>query len=199
MMVGYALPRAVGAIERFSLPRLALAAMAVLAVVLAVQFVGALMALALPRGRIPGQDGSSMSRPKAALVTSWISSRSAIGLVIALAIPYSLPSGEPFEDHDLILVLAAFVIVGSILVQGVTTPLVMRWAGFGGAAERRAEEALLRNRLGRLDPTDATAVAEARRALLALRRDNRIGDDLLQEFIEEIDLRTRAAEFGGTR
>jgi NhaP-type Na+/H+ or K+/H+ antiporter len=200
LIVGYALPDAVGGIERFALPRLVATAAAVLAAVLAVQFIGALFALSLPpRGRIPSRDGASVPRLKAALVASWTSSRSAIGLVIALSIPYALPNGARFDDHDVILVLAAFVMIASIALQGLTTPLVMRWAGFGGESEREGEEALVRERLGTLDPTDPAAIAEARRALLALRRDNRIGDALLQEFIEEIDLRTRAAEIGATR
>lgn len=200
LLVGYALPKAVAGIERFSLPRLVLAALAVIAVVVAVQAVGALLAYRLPpRSRIVGRDAAPISRVTSAAVTSWISTRSAIGLIIALAIPQTLPSGEPFEDQALILTLAAFIIVGSILVQGATTPFVMRWASLGGEAERDAEEAFVRDQIGKLDPADPSAVADARRALLEMRRHNRIGDELLQEFIEEIDLRTRAAEFGATR
>src|SRR3712207_9494280 len=60
------------------------------------------------------------ARAAVAGVMSWASTRSVIGLVIALSVPAALPDGHPFAERDLILAVAAVMIVGSVLLQGLT-------------------------------------------------------------------------------
>jgi CPA1 family monovalent cation:H+ antiporter len=53
--------------------------------------------------------------------------RGADSLAGALAIPFALPSGEPFPGRDLILLLTFCVIFGTLVLQGLTlSPLVRR-------------------------------------------------------------------------
>jgi NhaP-type Na+/H+ or K+/H+ antiporter len=97
------------------------AAAGLLAVVLGVQFVASLVGTTLP---LPAEELGTRRRRRtvAAGVMAWASTRSAIGLIIALSIPAALPDGRPFVERDLILVVAALAIVGSILLQVLTLP-----------------------------------------------------------------------------
>ena len=58
-----------------------------------------------------------------------------MGLLVALSIPATLPHGEPFPDRELILVVGALVILGSVLLQGLTLRPAVRSAALADAGE----------------------------------------------------------------
>ena len=60
-----------------------------------------------------------------ALIT-WSGMRGAVSLAAALAIPLTIDTGEPFPARDLILLLTFAVIFGTLVVQGLTLPAVIR-------------------------------------------------------------------------
>jgi len=65
--------------------------------------------------------------PKAQLaLISWSGMRGSVSLAAALAIPLTTDAGQPFPDRDLILFLTCAVIFGTLVVQGLTLPLVIR-------------------------------------------------------------------------
>ena len=122
---------------------------------------------------------------------------------VALSVPSTLPDGRPFADRDLILVIAALVILGSVLLQGLTLRKAVRAAALADEAEEerertQAERAMAEAHTQALERTagaPARAAFDAeRRALLALRRDNRIGDEVLREMLRETDLRARVTD-----
>ena len=57
---------------------------------------------------------------------SWAGMRGAVSLAAALAIPLTTDTGEPFPGRDLILFLTFAVIFGTLVVQGLTLPAVIR-------------------------------------------------------------------------
>jgi monovalent cation/hydrogen antiporter len=61
-------------------------------------------------------------------VTSWAGFRGAVSLAAALAVPTTTLSGAPFPDRSLIIFIVTFVILVTVLVQGSTLPMVIRWA-----------------------------------------------------------------------
>jgi CPA1 family monovalent cation:H+ antiporter len=61
--------------------------------------------------------------PGACTVLSWAGMRGVVTLAIALSLP------EDFPGRDFILVAAAGVILGTVLIQGTTLGAVIRWAG----------------------------------------------------------------------
>jgi Na+/H+ antiporter len=61
-------------------------------------------------------------------VTSWAGFRGAVSLAAALAVPLTTLSGAPFPDRSLIIFVVVVVILVTVLVQGTTLPLVLRWA-----------------------------------------------------------------------
>jgi CPA1 family monovalent cation:H+ antiporter len=65
--------------------------------------------------------------PRSALaLITWSGMRGAVSLAAALAIPLSTDAGEPFPGRDLILFLTFAVIFGTLVIQGLTLPAVIR-------------------------------------------------------------------------
>lgn len=65
--------------------------------------------------------------PTSALaLISWSGMRGGVSLAAALAIPLTTAGGEPFPGRDLILFLTFAVIFGTLVVQGLTLPAVIR-------------------------------------------------------------------------
>jgi CPA1 family monovalent cation:H+ antiporter len=200
-LAGRALPQAAAAVGVWPASWLAGVALAVLAAVLAVQFLVSYLSAALPS---PAEELEATSRRsprlRMAAVMSWASTRSVLGLVIALSIPGALPDGAPLGERDLVLVVAALTIVGSALLQGLTLNAVVHRAGFADTGETREEERLAEAAMEEAGH-EAHGAGKARegfhaerRALLDLRRENAIGDETLRKMLREADLRQRAAE-----
>ena len=57
---------------------------------------------------------------------SWSGLRGAVSLAAALAIPLTTDAGEPFPGRSLILFLTFAVILGTLVIQGLTLPAVIR-------------------------------------------------------------------------
>jgi Na+/H+ antiporter len=56
----------------------------------------------------------------------WAGMRGAVSLAAALAIPLTVDSGRPFPHRDLIIFLTFCVILGTLVVQGLTLPSLIR-------------------------------------------------------------------------
>jgi Na+/H+ antiporter len=59
----------------------------------------------------------------------WAGLRGAVSLAAALALPLTTDTGGPFPDRDLIIYLAFCVILATLVVQGLTLPVVIRLLG----------------------------------------------------------------------
>jgi monovalent cation/hydrogen antiporter len=59
-------------------------------------------------------------------VIAWSGMRGAVSLAAALAIPLTTHSGSNFPQRDLIIFLAFTVILGTLVLQGLSLPLVIR-------------------------------------------------------------------------
>ncbi len=199
-LAGRALPEALRALEHWPFWQLLLTAAGLLALVLLVQFGSAYIATglrpvadAIERGR-----GDGLRRVRAAGVMAWSSTRSIIGLVIALSIPATLPDGRPFPERDLILVVAALVIVGSVLIQGLTLRAAVAGAGLSDEGGRERERDLARRAvegaLAQPGREHANVYDAARQVLVRIREEDRIGDERLVAMLREVDLMARASE-----
>jgi Na+/H+ antiporter len=54
--------------------------------------------------------------------------RGAVSLAVALSVPTTLASGQPFPDRDLIIFITAGVVATTLVVQGLLLPAAVRWA-----------------------------------------------------------------------
>lgn len=64
--------------------------------------------------------------------SGWAGFRGAVSLAAALAVPVALADGRPYDERNLIVFTTVVVIVVTMLLQGLTLPLVVRWAGLTG-------------------------------------------------------------------
>ena len=118
---------------------------------------------------------------KGAVVLSWSGMRGAVSLAAALALPLTTDADAPFPNRDLIVFLTFGVILGTLVVQGLTLPGLIRWLDLEDDRLAEKEEAKARIRaaeaaLERLDELiDEDWVnpdtAERMRGLYGFRRD----------------------------
>src|SRR5919199_6248807 len=75
-------------------------------------------------------------RPRA--IIAWRGMRGAVSLAAALALPLETDAGTPFPDRDLIIFLTFCVILGTLVLQGLTLPAMIGVSGLedDGSAER---------------------------------------------------------------
>ena len=104
---------------------------AVLAVTIAARFAWVISykGLAHWRHTRAGNKGRSPSTVGSAIVLSWAGMRGIVTLAAAFAIPETLPDGSPFPHRDLVLLCAFAVVLGTLVLQGLTmAPLIRRMA-----------------------------------------------------------------------
>ena len=77
-------------------------------------------------------------------VFSWTGLRGGISLAAALAVPLSVASGAPFPYRSLILFLTFAVIFATLVVQGLTLPILIRRLGLQTDGSEEREETLAR-------------------------------------------------------
>jgi CPA1 family monovalent cation:H+ antiporter len=92
---------------------------------------------------------------RARVVSTVAGFRGAVSLAVALSVPATLSSGEPFPDRDLIIFITAGVVAATLVVQGLILPVTVRWARLPVEEDIRREQQL----------ADRVAVEEALAAL----------------------------------
>lgn len=90
------------------------------------------------RGGISG--GASVVNNRHLLVLSWSGMRGMISLATALALPLTLESGEDFPLRNVILFITFIVILVTLVFQGLTLPLLIRWLGVQESDDKEAIE-----------------------------------------------------------
>lgn len=68
---------------------------------------------------------------KGPLIIGWAGMRGVVSLASALSIPLTLSSGEVFPERNLVLFITFAVIFVTLVVQGLTLPLVIRFTKIG--------------------------------------------------------------------
>lgn len=106
-------------------------------------------------------------------VVAWAGMRGGLSLAAALAIPLRLTDGRPFPNRDLVIVVAASVIVASLLIQGTSLPWLLRRLDLRAenleTAENKARLKAARAALAWLDdPQHADAADEATKSARSL-------------------------------
>jgi CPA1 family monovalent cation:H+ antiporter len=82
-------------------------------------------------------------------IIAWTGMRGVVSLAAALALPLTLPNGAPFPQRDLILFLTFCVILSTLVLQGLTLPLIIRLLGLKADGNVHQEEAEVRLRIAR--------------------------------------------------
>jgi Na+/H+ antiporter len=94
--------------------------------------------------------------PRNVFIVSWAGMRGVVSLAAALALPTTLPNGQPFPERDLLIFLTFAVILATLVGQGLTLPLVIRRLGIaadggGGHEELHARQAAAEAAVSRIE------------------------------------------------
>jgi len=89
-------------------------------------------------------------------IVAWTGMRGVVSLAAAMALPLTVRTGSPFPGRDLILFHTFAVILVTLVLQGLSLPLIIRWLGVvdDGTEEREERQArvkAVRAALVRLD------------------------------------------------
>ena len=126
-LIGLQLPGILDQLGAYSTLDLLWWAIAVWLTVVLVRWAWVYPAAWLPRRLVPGLRERDPMPPNSALaLISWTGMRGGVSLAAALAIPLTTDAGAPFPGRDLILFLTFAVIFGTLVVQGLTLPAVIR-------------------------------------------------------------------------
>ena len=145
VFVGLQLPTIIDDLSGFSTGEVATAAVAVCATVVAVRIAWMFAGTYLPRllsRRLRERDAAPPWQWPALL--SWAGMRGAVSLAAALAIPLQTDAGEAFPDRALIVFIAFTVIFTTLVLQGLSLPLVIRALRLSVDGDEEAEEARAR-------------------------------------------------------
>ncbi len=176
LMIGLQLPSVVDEIRGMPFSTMASYSIAVLATVIVVRIVWVYAFAYLPRllsARI--REREPAPTPAQVFIVAWAGMRGVVSLAAAFAVPLTTLSGAPFPGRPHIVFLTFVVVIGTLLLHGLTLPWLIRRFGVEGDEAR----------------TDAIAVAAAqeRAAVAAAQR----LDELLAE-PEASDVHERAAD-----
>jgi CPA1 family monovalent cation:H+ antiporter len=201
ILMGLQLPRAIEGVDSETNANLILATGAVCATVILVRplwifGVGWLTSPLRPRN--PDGTPKDGLKTRGLMVISYSGMRGVISLALALSLPATLPNGAPFPGRGLIIVVTFFVILVTLVGQGLTLPFLIRRlrvvsSGKTAAlAEMRAQVRLALVALQRIDEmadaeeANGEALARVRRIFAERletveRRCNKTGQDATPE------------------
>ncbi|MFE9439261.1 Na+/H+ antiporter [Streptomyces sp. NPDC006602] len=184
-LIGLQLPVILRGLGEYEGGRAAWYAVALFLVVVATRFVWVYPATFLPRylsARIREREEDTTW--KGPFVIAWAGMRGVVSLAIAFSIPMTMHGGDPFPERNLILFLTFTTVIGTLVVQGLTLPTLVRLLKLPGrdpqvetlaeanaqaqasrAAERRLDE-LLSDERNALPPP----LADRLRSVLERRR-----------------------------
>jgi Na+/H+ antiporter len=147
-LVGLQIPRVLDELDGWSTSELVVSATGVCAAVILIRLAWVFPLAYVPRflsKRIRARDPYPTWRIP--LVLGWAGMRGGVSLAAALAIPLTIEGGAPFPGRDIIIFLASCVILTTLVLQGLTLPLLIKLVGLeDDGAEAAREEAKARIR-----------------------------------------------------
>jgi CPA1 family monovalent cation:H+ antiporter len=177
-MIGLQLPSVISEIRGMPFTTMAFYSIAVLATVIVVRIVWVYTLAYLPRTlstRI--RDREPAPTPAQVFIVAWAGMRGVVSLAAAFAVPLTTLSGAPFPGRPHIVFLTFVVVIGTLLLHGLTLPWLIRRFGVQGDEARTdaiaaaaAQEKAATAAADRLDELLAeNDTAEAERAADVLR------------------------------
>src|SRR6266498_4920863 len=141
IVIGLQLPGILRALNRESLTGPIISAIVISGAVILVRFAWVIPATYLPRllnSKLRVRDPIPPWQNVA--IVSWAGMRGVVSLAAAFALPLALSDGSPFPARDYILFLAFSVILATLVLQGLTMPLLIRKLGIAHDGEAEEED-----------------------------------------------------------
>lgn len=139
LLIGLQLPAVLQGLEGRSIGSLVVASALTLATVVVVRMLWVFPATYLPRLLPRVRAREQAPSVGGVFVVAWAGMRGVVSLAAAFAIPLTTTSGTAFPGREEILLLTFVVVVGTLLLHGLTLPWVIRRLGVGSAGEQHAD------------------------------------------------------------
>jgi Na+/H+ antiporter len=137
LITGLQARRMLAGVGSYSLTDLTKSALLVSAVVILARYIWTYPATYIPRWLSASLRRKDPSPPwQWPFILSFTGVRGIVSLAAALSIPLQTADGQPFPGRDLILFLTFFVILVTLVGQGLTLPAVIRALGLANAGRR---------------------------------------------------------------
>ncbi|HWH67697.1 MAG TPA: cation:proton antiporter, partial [Gaiellales bacterium] len=140
LLIGLQLPQAVREMKGIPAETVLVSSVAVFATVIVVRIAWVFgSAYLLPRQR--DRNGEPLEKPTAAqvFVVAWAGMRGVVSLAAAFGVPATTLAGDAFPGRPSIIFLTFVVVVGTLLLHGLTLPWVIRYLGVTGDEEAHAD------------------------------------------------------------
>ncbi len=133
LMIGLQLPTVVGELAGITASVIAISSVAVLATVIVVRIVWVFAFAYLPRMLFKGiRDREPAPPPAQVFVVAWAGMRGVVSLAAAFGVPMTTMSGAPFPGRPQLVFLTFVVVIGTLLLHGLTLPWLIRRLGVQG-------------------------------------------------------------------
>ena len=127
LLIGLQLPQVIDNLSGISAGALAISSASVLATVIAVRIVWVYASTYLPRLLSRRIRAHETAPPRGQVfVVAWAGMRGVVSLAAAFAVPAVTLSGEPFPGRPQLVFLSFVVVVGTLLLHGLTLPWFIR-------------------------------------------------------------------------
>jgi CPA1 family monovalent cation:H+ antiporter len=108
------------------------------------------------RWLVPSVQRRDPASARVSTLVSWCGMRGVVSLAAALALPATLPGGEPFPQRDLVILLTFGIVFVTLVGQGLTLPAMIRALHLrsdtsGETESRLAREAMRRAAIKAVD------------------------------------------------
>ncbi|MDT7791469.1 MAG: monovalent cation/hydrogen antiporter [Mycobacterium sp.] len=133
LMIGLQLPMVVGELKGITAAVIAISSVAVLATVILVRIFWIFVGTYLPRllsKRV--RDREPAPSPAEVFVVAWAGMRGVVSLAAAFGVPMTTLSGAPFPGRPQLVFLTFVVVIGTLLLHGLTLPWLIRRLGVQG-------------------------------------------------------------------
>jgi Na+/H+ antiporter len=133
LMIGLQLPMVIGELKGITASVIAISSVAVLATVILVRIFWVFVGTYLPR-RLSKRvrDREPAPRPAEVFVVAWAGMRGVVSLAAAFGVPLTTMSGAPFPGRPQLVFLTFVVVIGTLLLHGLTLPWLIRRLGVQG-------------------------------------------------------------------
>ncbi|OBG89603.1 Na+/H+ antiporter [Mycobacterium sp. E802] len=127
LLIGLQLPKVISELAGISAATLAISSAAVLTTVIGVRMVWVYASTYLPRLLSKRLRNQETSPPGAQVfVVAWAGMRGVVSLAAAFAVPATTLAGDPFPGRPQLVFLTFVVVVGTLLLHGLTLPWFIR-------------------------------------------------------------------------
>jgi monovalent cation/hydrogen antiporter len=137
LLIGLQFPKIVTGMRGIGFSIIVISSVAVFVTVIAVRIVWVYLGAYLPRGLFPHiREREPAPTPAQVFVVAWAGMRGVVSLAAAFAVPMTTLSGAPFPGRAHIVFLTFVVVVGTLLLHGLTLPWLIRVLGVRGDEAR---------------------------------------------------------------